>query len=75
MNEKEQYIQQLEEALRLALATIDSCFLVIDAKDSVIFWLIIMLIAQPTIILIVSFWSVILDYYQAYTDKKGGNNG
>lgn len=75
MEEFQQYIQQLEATLADAKITIENLFFVIEAKDAIIFWLIILNIAQPAIIIIVSFWSVILDYYQAYTDKKGGKNG
>ncbi len=71
MEELQQYISQLQEAVRWANITIENLVLVIEAKDAIIFWLIVANIAQPSIILIISFWGYILENYEAYKQKKG----
>lgn len=71
MEELQQCISQLQEAVRLANITIGNLLLVIEAKDAIIFWLIVANIAQPSIILIISFWGYILENYEAYKQKKG----
>jgi hypothetical protein len=71
MEELQQWIRTLQEMVKLANTAIENLLLVIESKDAIIFWLIISNIAQPTIVLMISFWGYALDAYEAYKQKKG----
>ncbi len=77
----QEYIKILEDAVLLSNERVINLIWVIENKDLMIYWLIILNLLQPCFVLIITFWGSIMDFYDLGKEKlqnylkKGGKNG
>ncbi len=79
LEEFQHYILRLENAVLLGNETVVNLMIALEFQHKIIVLLAICNFIQPVIVLFLSYWGDILDFYDSYKEKKqnkkGGKNG